>query len=149
MPDRRTHTMVAVPVGALVALASAPEQQGMAAFATLLGGGLGGYLGGAMPDLLEPATSGHHRDFAHSVTGGALLCASPIYALSVRWREQARALEASADLLLVESADRAKLAAQAFWLNLAAGILVGFLAGYLSHLALDASTPRSLPLLGR
>lgn len=149
MPDRRTHTMVAVPVGALVALASAPEHQGMAAFATLLGGGVGGYIGGAMPDLLEPSTSGHHRDFAHSVAGGALLCASPIYALSARWREEAGALERTAGLLRMDSADRAKLVAQAFWLNLAAGLLVGFLAGYLSHLALDAVTPRSLPLLRR
>lgn len=148
MPDRRTHTLLAVPIGVVAALASAPKHQGVDAFATVLGGGLGGYIGGVMPDLLEPATSGHHREFAHSVAGGALLCASPIYALAVRWREQARALEASAVLLPIESVDRDRLLARVFGLNLAAGMLVGFLAGYLSHLALDARTPRSLPLLG-
>ena len=37
-----------------------------------------------------------------------------------------------------------------FWvgLRLLSGAMAGLIAGYLSHLALDACTPKSLPLLG-
>jgi len=39
------------------------------------------------------------------------------------------------------------LAIEEFLWRFAAGLLIGLAVGYLSHLALDAVTPRSIPLL--
>lgn len=86
-------------------------------------GCVGGYCFGTLPDLLEPAVNPHHRQFFHSVVvAGAL--GYGMYRL-YRWKaetEPERVLR-----------------------------VLGLLAGgaYLVHLAMDATTRRSLPMLGR
>lgn len=70
--------------------------------------------GACLPDLLEPANSPFHRGFFHSVAAGALVA----YAISGKHTLQ---LGWFARMLL--------------W-------MVGL--GYLSHLAADATTPRSI-----
>ncbi len=76
-----------------------------------------------LPDILEPAVNPHHRQFFHSLAFGGLLIAGgkALY----DWQPET---------------DEGR-----FWRK--AG-LIG-LGAYLCHLALDATTPRSLPLLGR
>ncbi len=76
-----------------------------------------GCLGGKLPDLLEPATSGSHRRFFHSTGIGIL----GIFLLR----------------RLIKNGDISK---ETKMLMGAPGM------GYLSHLALDSLTPRSLPL---
>src|SRR5262245_24481896 len=74
MPNGRTHRAVGAGIGALVAGARTYQQDGASNLLVVLGGGLGGYVAGTWPDLLEPATSPHHRQFAHSgVAGSAVL----------------------------------------------------------------------------
>jgi inner membrane protein len=85
--------------------------------------GIGGYCCGTLPDLLEPATNPHHRQFFHSLAFAVLL-GYGTYKL-YQWQPESSAGE------LVR--------------------VLGLLAGgaYLTHLALDATTKRSLPLVGR
>ncbi len=71
----------------------------------------------ALPDLLEPAYHPNHRSLFHSVCCGGALAYGAFGEHSERWRDEDR------------HAAR-----------------VGTLA-YLSHLLLDAGTPKSLPLI--
>jgi membrane-bound metal-dependent hydrolase YbcI (DUF457 family) len=76
-----------------------------------------------LPDIMEPAVNPHHRQFFHSLAFAGLLIVAgkALY----DWQPET---------------DEGR-----FWRK--AG-LIG-LGAYMCHLALDATTPRSLPLLGR
>lgn len=100
-------------------MAEKPEHQTVSAMA----GCVGGYCFATLPDLIEPATSPHHRQFFHSVLFAAML-GFGLYKL-YRWEPETP----GGQLLRV--------------LALGAG------GAYLLHLALDATTKRSLPLIGR
>jgi membrane-bound metal-dependent hydrolase YbcI (DUF457 family) len=111
----------------------------------MIGGGLGGQVGGLLPDQLEPAISSWHRGTAHSYTLIVLLLDRRAQLLDwVEWcREQGRSCERR---LACEPGSALILQLWiAFW-SLAAGFVTGLLAGYVSHLALDALTPHGLPL---
>ena len=84
---------------------------------------VGGYCLGTLPDIVEPATSPHHRQFFHSIAFATLL-GYGVYKL-YQWDPKTPQEEMLR--------------------------LVGLIAGgaYLIHLALDATTKRSLPLIGR
>lgn len=83
-----------------------------------------GTLFGKLPDILEPALRNpHHRQFCHSVT--VLIALGYGLKKIYKWEPKDN----------IEGVLRC--------LMLCAG------AGYISHLLLDASTPRSLPLLGK
>jgi len=83
----------------------------------------GGYCFATLPDMLEPATNPHHRQFFHGlVFAGAL--GYGLYKL-YQWGP--------------ESPEGRFL--RAF------GLIAG--GSYLIHLAFDATTKRSLPLVGR
>jgi inner membrane protein len=88
-----------------------------------MAGGTAGYALGLLPDLLEPATSPNHRQFFHSILFGAAIVGvgHKLY----QWQP-----ESDGDKILR-------------WLGLAAS------AAYLVHLALDATTKKSLPLIGQ
>lgn len=79
-----------------------------------------GVLGGAAPDVLEPADHPHHRRIAHSFTTGGIL------------------LKLAAD----QTGSENNGLTQFQKILLAAGI-----AGYVSHLVADALTPRCLPVI--
>lgn len=83
----------------------------------------GGYYFATLPDLVEPATDPHHRQFFHSVLFAAAL-GYGLYKV-YRWETQSPLEEFARKLALV----------------------VG--GAYLVHLAVDATTKRSLPLVGR
>lgn len=87
------------------------------------GGCIGGYCFATLPDLIEPATSPHHRQFFHSLLFAGML-GYGLYKL-YGWEP-----ETPGQKILRG---------------------VGLIAGgaYLVHLALDATTKRSLPLIGR
>lgn len=81
-----------------------------------------GYFGGRIPDLLEPATNPNHRRFFHCVL--VLLLIAYGIKLLMDWKPK-------------DNAER-----------ILKGVLIATGIGYLSHLALDGMTPKSLPLLG-
>lgn len=148
MPNGKTHAWAGAATGSAVAAYRGRQQPLVNVLIEILGGGVGGYLGGKVPDVLEPALHPGHRDFCHSWTAGGAV-ATGLTALA-RWetfcREQAAELRqrrlASPPTDPVTSFFL--VLGEIFW-TLAAGFVSGFGAGYLSHLALDAATPRRLP----
>ena len=149
MPDRKTHSTYGTVAGMCFSAYHTRNHPGVGALAEVAGGGLGGRWGGRLPDILDPGIHSHHRDVCHSVA--ALLGAAAITTEAARryCRDRAdehrvarQALpEASLPALLL-------LVAELFW-RFVAGLISGLQAGYVSHLLLDAATPRSLPLLCR
>lgn len=151
MPNKGTHAAVGVMAGvSAAAYVSRRETDGLARALQLVGGAVGGYHGGVLPDVLEPAITPMHRSISHSLAlggGGAYAMVKKGEAPVLWAREQVRTLEEQL-AVAVDGWER-------FWLMLgilaghaAIGYGVGLAAGYASHLVLDAGTPRSLPLIG-
>jgi membrane-bound metal-dependent hydrolase YbcI (DUF457 family) len=107
----------------------------------------GGIVGSKIPDWAEPAINSWHRGPVHSVTAATLggTAAVPQLQALDGWLDR-RIL----DLRRAQAMARTPQEANAymieivFWLAVAA-FMKGLLAGYLSHLALDATTPRGIP----
>ncbi len=157
MPDSQTHKYIGVGAGAAFAYYRARHLSTRNRLAEVAGGAVGGYIGGLLPDVFEPAISSWHRDVAHScAAGGAIIgYKNGLSAWEAACRENA---EKSMAIPMVPQGagfvpDQADPLAQLlsgivelFWRFLA-GFLNGLAAGYVSHLAIDAATPRSIPLL--
>lgn len=120
MANSKTHIVVGAVAG--LALSALPQPDGARLSNPAAGATVGAFFG-KVPDLLEPAFHPNHRQFFHSwaVVGGCIYGGYRLY----RWRTTSP-ME-----------------------TLVRGIGLVALGAYLSHLALDASTPKSLPLLGR
>lgn len=164
MPGRRTHAYVGLTAGLGYAAFQAKEQGAANLWVEAAGGALGGWWGGQMPDVLEPATSSWHRCLAHSGTAGAAIVSARSKltgcqdycrerADSCRLRREALNMvphPSRPDLFVAAPTDQWQhfllLMQEVLW-RLAAGVANGLAAGYVSHLALDAATPRSIPLL--
>jgi membrane-bound metal-dependent hydrolase YbcI (DUF457 family) len=166
MADRRTHIVGGVATGVGYSAFQAKEQSTPNLVTEMVGGAAGGYVGALLPDFLEPALSSWHRSAAHSCTAGAAivyskdvlagfekfcreqadLCALQHKTLQMRpdpWQPNVF-VPAPADPFMLLSLKIAEVC----WRFLA-GFANGLAAGYISHLALDAVTPRSIPLLTR
>jgi len=133
MPGRETHTYVGVAAGIGYAAFQAKEQSPANLMVEAAGGALGGWCGGRLPDAFEPGTSSWHRSLAHSGTTGTAIVA--MRGKLTEWEKFCRPWQ-----------ELRWKAEELFW-RLAAGFANGLAAGYVSHLALDAGTPRSIPLL--
>lgn len=159
MSDHSTHKLAGIGSGAVFAAYRAKHQSFESLLAEVGGGAIGGYLGGILPDVLEPAISSWHRSAAHSYISGGTVLASAKAMLST-WEMACRNNAENCKALrmiptpdgsfMVAPPDRIqqflRSLAELFW-RVAAGFLNGFTAGYISHLILDAVTPRSIPLL--
>ena len=66
MPDGKTHKLVGAGTGVVYAAYRAKQQSGPNWWIEVLGGAVGGYCGGLLPDIFEPAISSWHRGVAHS-----------------------------------------------------------------------------------
>lgn len=148
MPNRATHARAGAAVGVLAAVYRARESPTNQLVAEAIGGLLGGWLGGVIPDILEPATSPNHRRLAHSAAAGGALTLARI----AEWQASCRAAaDAAASRALAHplgTSERTRAEWDVLFWRLLAGALVGLVAGYASHLVLDAGTARGLPLLG-
>jgi hypothetical protein len=165
MPNRETHASVGLVSGMGYAAFEAKGQPTLNVVAEMAGGALGGYWGGQLPDWVEPALHSWHRSIAHSGVVGATVT---VHARStfISWQEHCRKQAESCRVKreaipMVPHPSQPNLFVPAqgqgwqhflltieewFW-HVAAGFANGFAAGYVSHLALDAFTPRSIPLL--
>lgn len=121
-----------------------------------VGGAFGGYWASMLPDQLEPATSSWHRGACHSLGAVSVVAwvDQVLVGLAAACRAEAnkyRAIQTVRDPFTGEFRPIApnlfQLLAEWFW-SFVAGVLTGLSAGYLSHLVLDAGTPRSIPFLG-
>lgn len=115
-----THRLLAgIAVG--VAAAHSEQANGQSTAMPLAAGAIGA-LCTNLPDWLEPATSPNHRKFFHSI----VFATGVVVAFKKAWYwEPETGLERCLRVV----------------------VLAG-MAGYLTHLALDATTKRSLPILG-
>lgn len=154
MPSKRTHIHGALGAvgGIATGIASVRDEPDHRKLVVALSAAIGGHAGGLTPDLLEPAEHPHHRDFFHSAafSGGVLI-------------GTARRMRTAREALFATGADRRALRAQLpqddpnrLWLGIqeilcyaAYGLMVGFVAGYISHAVADAFTSRSIPVVTR
>ncbi len=145
MPRKQAHQVISAVVGAAFALAEAKSAGVEDPFFEVVGGALGGWLVGTLPDVLEPATSSWHRAGAHSLaTGGLVACTlPPLRRFAAKCRASALQYCALAES---DPASRRQHVTSGALSRLAAGFAAGLPAGYLSHLGADALTPRGIPL---
>ncbi len=121
---------------------------------------MGGGLGASAPDWIEPADDPNHRGGGHSlvvlgISGGpivALAASDQVLSLPVVAQLRQRVRERKAEFLAASEAATERwrkvwFLGLAHLVHPAAGFLVGVPAGYASHLALDAFSRRSIPLL--
>lgn len=151
MANGRTHEWIGMAAGGGVAAFRARREPLPDQLVEAVGGVIGGYFGGKMPDILEPAIHSWHRDICHSWTVGGVI-ATGVAALE-RWEKDCRKRAADFRRRRLATGVQPLLGffywlAEWFW-SLAAGFVAGFGSGYVSHLVLDAFTPRGLPLLCR
>jgi len=150
MPNRAVHVLTSGLVGGAYAFKQAGSQAGPAAALETLGGLGGGYLGGRLPDLLDPPDCPNHRARAHSLlVGGVLidLCQGQLEAWQRTCRDWAEKLTARKAAAAPGSPEAFLLGVAEVACRLLAGFLAGLLAGYLTHLGLDALTPASLNVI--
>jgi membrane-bound metal-dependent hydrolase YbcI (DUF457 family) len=158
MSDRKTHIVVGITAGVGYAAYQAKEQSMPNRLAEIAGGGLGGYFGALLPDVLEPGVSSWHRGTMHSWSAGASIVS--LRDRLMEWEKLCREKAENCKAIPMVPVDPftfvpapvdpvsdlfAQLA-EFFWRFLA-GLANGLAAGYVSHLALDALTLRSIPLL--
>lgn len=148
MPSRAVHSRVGAVAGAAAAFAAANAESDGDRLVEALGGMLGGYVGGLLPDGIDAPTTPNHRSVGHGGLAVTILAKATWAAFAEQLRARSVAcVVASADPALPQETRNA-LQFQATLYRLAAGFVLGFPAGYASHLALDLFTPRSLPLIG-
>jgi hypothetical protein len=163
MPRRRIHKVAGVVTDGIYAGYRATGLSPINQLVEVAGGCLGGYYGGPFPDDLEPATSSWHRGPAHSFAAGTgiMYLQDKLAAWESSCRSMADqcgavptrpALCATGVVYVPVLPDPAsqllRNLAEVFW-HFLAGFLNGFAAGYVSHLALDTGSSRSVPLLGK
>lgn len=151
MAGYKTHKVVGGFVGASTSFMYARNQPPMLAFAETLGGWFAGQYAGTWADIAEPAISSHHRDFCHALAPTA--CGATFVFRQV---DAAHAFLRSQAQLYFQQAANTNDGIEQFvnivaslLIHVAAGMVPAIPASYVSHIALDAVTPRSVPLLFR
>jgi len=133
MANREAH--VAVGIAAAIFTEILVSKGSPNVGARLFGAILGGYIGARAPDIIDPPSNGpNHRGIGHGVVpvSVAFAAASNDFAHARRWLETRAAGSPPLEQFLFASA---------------VGIMGGFAVSYASHLALDAVTPRGLPVI--
>lgn len=134
MPNRATHLKIGAAVGAIATTASSANTH--LDPGKMLAGIFGGMIGGALPDVLEPANDPRHRGVFHSVTMLVL-----ISGLHRRIDQPTPHPNERRSAYLNKQISDANHWSEV-WLQ-------GVRAGYVSHLLLDACTPARLPVIAK
>jgi membrane-bound metal-dependent hydrolase YbcI (DUF457 family) len=147
MPRKSAHFAIGSASGiatGVLTCGSLPQEHRMifVAFA-----GVGGALGGLAPDVLEPAVSPNHRSLFHSLSAAGSIGAAWLAEWPADCQHAAAECDARAQHASLGARDKSSEEIKAFLWRALAGLIVGFLAGYASHLVLDARTRKSLPLI--
>jgi len=151
----KTHCVAGVASGGLLTLYRARDLPPPDRALEVLGSMIGGLVGGKAPDsqYIDPSSLGpNHRRFGHSwaMLGAHIYVADAVVSAWERFcrakaDEIARCLANSSAMVGFE---RFLLVLQEIAWRVTAGLLAGFIAGYTSHLVLDACTVKSLPVFG-
>jgi hypothetical protein len=164
MPGYETHKAVGTAVGMLYSAHQAEDQTLPNIVAEMIGGTIGGKAGGVLPDVIEPAISSWHRGTAHCATVAVAVAYGARTVVSdweKFWREKGNECHnrAIAQKMVPSplqpnvsiSVPTGPLTQLLFTIvelfcHFMAGLGNGFAAGYVSHIALDTFTPRSVPM---
>lgn len=149
MPNRPIHLATSGPAGAAFAYYNSPYTNDIQRLQEVVGGALGGLLGGLLPDLCDPPRHPGHRAVAHAVLPVGLGATAWIGNLD-SWQKDLRdradeytRRQSQADDPFLQALDG--LLALVF--RMLSGMLAGIVAGYVTHICLDFTTPRCLPLI--
>ena len=139
MPNRDVHIPVSQTTGVIIAGLFSIDQSTEVVISRMIGGAFGGYLGGLMPDKIDPSSNGpNHRSIGHGIIpiGGALLFGSKSINSARKWlKDKADSSRHEGNLL------------NSLLYEFVIGVIDGFISGYLAHLALDSRTPKGLPFI--
>jgi len=149
MPKRSTHDIFAATGGAVVGLKIVTGQNPAIQLLEIGVTVLASMVGARIPDLVEPGIHPFHRGFAHAAIPATTAYIAGIARARVICGERASACRHRASLCAAGSAEQSNQELTAIFWSLLAAALAGFAYGYLSHIALDALTPRSVPLFTR
>jgi len=149
MPSRDVHVPVGLGTAFITSLYLSKDQKPEHQIYEAIGALFGGYWGSRLPDVFEPANNPHHRAVAHSLAAGTAISATAIEAAtawSMFFREKAERLAQQRQIM---RSPEVEITSGIFeiLLRIAAGVGPGLIVAYMSHLALDACTRRSLPLV--
>ena len=149
MANGRAHRRIGAVAGAALAFAMSKGQPIWHRIIEIIGGAAAGLLVALLPDWFEPANSPYHRKFFHGLLFNAAIigffarkicpCQSSLRARAdyeATLRKQTQTTGSIIWHFLLETSSR-----------FLAGAAAGAIAGYGSHLVLDAFTPRSMPLI--
>ena len=151
MPKRKVHLATSGALGGLYALYKCGDQPDSTRFCELVGGIAGGCLGGRAPDVLDPPNLGpRHRGRAHSLAAGITVLNLNETQLR-KWQDTCRGwaedFAQKRGACSPDSQMRFVYTVADIGCRMLAGLIAGFLAGYVTHLALDAFTPSSLNVI--
>jgi hypothetical protein len=148
MPKKPVHRTGGKVAGVAVAILRARNRKPIDGLLGGIGCILGADVGAQLPDALEPPTHGGHRKFGHSIlAGGGVIKASQIVLdLEAKLIEQADSYSLRCDMAC-DTIDRLRYLLGEIALRVAAGFVLGLPAGFISHLAMDATTRRRLPIV--
>jgi hypothetical protein len=119
--------------------------------AEVAGGLFMGAQAGTWADCIEPGISSYHRREAHAIIP-SLVGANLVFQNLTSFQGSLRQTAAQCFELAQNTADPLQAVLNflaGLGLHFVAGAVPGVATGYLSHVALDACTPRGVPLLFR
>ncbi len=148
MPSKDVHVPVGLGTALIASLYLSKDQKPEHQIYEAIGALFGGYWGSRLPDVFEPANNPHHRALAHSLAAGTAISAIAIEAAtawSMFFREKAERLAQQRQTMRPSGVEIMSDVPEIL-LRIAAGVGPGLIVAYMSHLALDACTRKSLPL---
>ena len=150
MPNRDIHVPVGMGTAFIASLYLSKDQKPEDQIYEAVGALFGGYWGSRLPDIFEPANNNpHHRALAHSLSTGAAISVTAVEAANA-WtkffREKAERFANQRQTMGSPEVNKITSGVLEALLRIAAGVGPGLIAAYMSHLALDACSRRSLPL---
>jgi membrane-bound metal-dependent hydrolase YbcI (DUF457 family) len=147
MPNRPTHLAVGTVSGLAAGILTSRSLPQKHQLLHVTFAGIGGSIGALAPDTLEPPISPNHRGVFHSVAAAGSIGAAQLAGWQADCHLAAAFCDTRALCASPGSHERSNQEVKAFLWRALAGLIVGFLTGYASHLILDATTVRSLPFL--
>mgnify|MGYP007071031505 CR=1 FL=1 len=104
MPNGRIHASTSMPAGAICALSKCSSENDLERFVESLGGTIGGYMGGILPDWIDPPLHPGHRSLAHGMAP-VTACAAVWYQNLDGWQNHLRRIADRHAYCLAVSAD--------------------------------------------
>lgn len=147
--NRRAHESAGGAVGAFAALIATPGAAWRDRGVEIAGGYFGGIVGARAPDVFDPPTSPRHRDLGHGIVPVGLVVVALLRVLPA-WQAELRTVADRHRNAAARSENRWTAAIHSLielLCRFASGAVAGIVAGYVSHLALDAMTPAGLPII--